>query len=208
MKKILAFQIGIFIIVAGALGGMLLYTDVYDDVQSGIVEVLCLSCIKLDPKTRLDFTFETATGEPHPDFIVENLSKGPIFIEVREDVCAACDTMAPVIKEIFDIEFEKEDTFYTTIAFEENNVTFIHINLDHATEELEHAFDVYDKDHVGGVPMFTLITFGYDRGFVKPSYTTAYGTLNLQTSEERKDLLLGVIQDGIDLYNQNHADHH
>jgi len=207
MKKLLAVQISVFILISGTLGGLLAFTDVYDTVQSNIVSLLCLSCIKLDPKTQLDFIFETANGQQHPDFMLDNLTKGPVFLEFREDVCTACDIMAPVVKEIFSVEFEKDETFATTVAFGTTNVTFIHINLDHATEELKDSISVYDKDHVGGVPMFTILTLGYDRGFIKPYYTTAYGTLSLDSNEERKELLLQIIQDGIDLYNQNHAGH-
>ena len=204
MKKLLVVQISAFILISGALGGLFISSSVYNDVQSRIVEVLCLSCIKLDPKTHLDFTFETADGQPHPTFVLENLTKGPVFLEFREDVCAACDIMAPVVKDIFGVEFEKEETFNKTVVFDGANVTLIHINIDHATQELKDAFSVYDKDHIGGVPMFSILTLGYDRGFVKPYYTTVYGTLNLDNDEDRKEALLDIIQDGIDMYIQNH----
>ena len=205
MKKLLAVQISALLLISGALGGMLFFTDVYDEVQSRIVSILCLSCIKLDPKTQLDFTFETATGQLHSDFILDNLTKGPVFLVFREDVCAACDIMEPIVQEIFSAEYEKEDAFYKTVLFDNTNVTFIHINIDHATKDKRDSLFIYDKDHIGGVPMFTVITLGYDRGFIKPYYTTAYGTLNLDENEDRKALLTTVILDGINLYNQNHA---
>jgi len=66
MKKILIIQICALILVSGSLSLMLLQTDVYERVQSGIVEVLCLSCLKLEPITDTDFIFETANGKPHP----------------------------------------------------------------------------------------------------------------------------------------------
>lgn len=199
----LVVQISALLIATGSLGGMLLFTDVYDDVQSGIVSVLCLSCIKLDPKTQLDFTFETATGQLHSPFVLENLTKGIVFLAFREDVCTACDIMEPILQEIFSVEFEKEETFFETVIFDDTNVTFIHINIDHASNELQDSRLIYDKDHVGGVPMFTVITLGYDPGFIKPYYTTAYGTLNLDDNKNRKELLTKIILDGIDLYNQN-----
>ena len=206
MKKIFVVQISAFILISGVLGGMLFLTDIYDEVQSNIVSVLCLSCIKLDPKTKLDFTFETTTGQPHPDFVIENLTKGPLFLAFREDVCAACDIMELVIQEIFSIEFEKEETFAVTVPFDNANVTFFHINIDHASEELQHSRSLYDKDFIGGVPMFTLVTFGYNRGFLEPYYTSAYGTLNLDNNENRKALLINIIQDGINLYKENYRE--
>lgn len=199
----LVIQISALLIATGSLGGMLLFTDVYDDVQSGIVSVLCLSCIKLDPKTQLDFTFETATGQLHSHFVLDNLTKGIVFLAFREDVCTACDIMEPILQEIFSVEFGKEETFFETVIFDDINVTFIHINIDHASNELQDSRLIYDKDHVGGVPMFTVITLGYDPGFIKPYYTTAYGTLNLDDNKDRKELLTKIILDGIDLYNQN-----
>ena len=205
MKKLLVLQISAFILIAGALGGMFLYTDAYEAVQSRIVLVLCLSCIKLDPKTQLDFTFETATGQPHSDFVLENLTKGPVFLAFREDVCPACDIMEPIIQDIFDIEFEKEEIVIKTVILQDTNVTFIHINIDHASKEMKDSLFIYDKDHIGGVPMFTIVTLGYHHGFVEPSYTTAYGILNLERDDERKQLLLNIIQDGINLYNKNKA---
>jgi len=203
MKKLLVIQISAFILIAGALGGMFLYTDAYEDVQSRIVLVLCLSCIKLDPKTQLDFTFETATNQPHSNFVLDNLTKGPVFLAFREDVCAACDIMEPVIQDIFDVEFEKEEIVIKTVSFQGTNVTFIHININHASKEMGDSLFIYDKDHIGGVPMFTIVTLGYHHGFVEPYYTTAYGILNLEEYDARKELLMNIIQDGIDLYNEN-----
>jgi len=137
MKKILAIQICAFLIVAGALGGLLYTTNVYDNVKSSIVTLLCLSCIKLNSKTQLEGTFDTATGGPHSDFVLNNLTKGPVFLAYRQDVCAACDEMEPIVKEIFDVEFEPEETLVQTVILNNTNVTFIHINLDHTSDELK-----------------------------------------------------------------------
>ena len=103
MKKMTVIQISILILLAGSLGGMFVFTNVYDDVESGIVRVLCLSCIKLEPKTNIEFTFNTVDNEPHPSFILENLTKGPVFLHYSEDACQGCDVMYPVIKDLFDV---------------------------------------------------------------------------------------------------------
>lgn len=203
MSKILVIQVGIMILISGSLGGMLLYSDIYEDVYSKIVSVLCLSCLKLEPRTHLDFTFETANGKPHPDFVLDNLTKGPVFLHYRDDVCPGCDEMEPIMKEIFGVNYSMEERFYKTVKFDNSNITFIHINLDHTDEEKRNSFFIYDKDHIGGVPMFTIVTLGYDRAFVKPYYTTGYGYLGKDTPREAKEILLKVIKDAINIYEQN-----
>ncbi|MFW6122428.1 MAG: hypothetical protein ACOC80_16225, partial [Petrotogales bacterium] len=176
MKKIAAIQLTLLILIAGVGGSMLLYTGVYDDIHDTIVSTLCLSCIKLDPVSHLEFVFETANGADHPEFVLENLTKGPLFIEYRSDVCTACDIMAPIIKDIFHLSFEKEDTLYELVNYNGTNIHFYHINLDHASQIQKDSFPIYDKDHRQGVPMFVVITVKYNRGIIDPCYTAAYGT--------------------------------
>jgi hypothetical protein len=202
-KPFLAVQIAFLLFFTGGLTGILVTTNVYEDIHDTIVSTLCLSCIKLDPVSRLDFVFETANGENHPDFALENLTKGPLFIEYRSDVCAACDIMAPIIKEIFHLSFQKEETLYKLVNYNGTNVHFYHINLDHASKIQKDSFPIYDKDHRQGVPMFVIITVKYDRGIIKPCYTAAYGTLGLDKDEERRDMITDMIEDGIKLYEQN-----
>jgi thiol-disulfide isomerase/thioredoxin len=202
MKKIFAMKIVIMVVITIGIGEMV-YNGNYDDIHGTIVSTLCLSCIKLDPVSRLEFVFETSTGEEHPEFILENLTKGIIFIEYRSDVCKACDDMAPIIKEIFHLSFEKEDTLYKYVNYSGSNVNFYHINLDHATKVQADSFSMYDKDQRMGVPMFVVITVKYDRGIIKPCFTAAYGTLGLDTDEERKEFILDMLNDGLSLYEQN-----
>ena len=203
MKKLLAVQIIGLLLISGALGGLLSSSTIYDDVRSSIVTVLCLSCIKLDPKTVREFTFTTPNNADHPDFIIENLTRGPIFLAYREDVCEACDTMEPIIQEIFGVEYEKEETFFEPVLIDSANVTFIRINIDHTSMELRETLTFYDKENVSGLPMFTFVTLGYDRGFIKPYYVSVYGTLGLETYEERENLLTTLLQESIDLYKEN-----
>jgi len=205
MKKIAVIQITLLILISGAGVGMLIYTDVYDDIHGTIVSTLCLSCIKLDPVSKLDFVFETSNGEPHPNFVLENLTTGPVFIEYRSDVCEACDKMAPIVKDIFKVSFEKEDTLYEKINYNGLTVHFYHINLDHANQIQKDSFSIYDKDDRKGVPMFVIITVKYNRGIIDPCYTAAYGTLGEKTEEGRRNLLTDMINDGIGLYEQNKA---
>ena len=205
MKKIRVLQITAIIVVASALSGMYLFTSVYEEVQSRIVKVLCLSCSKLEPKTELGFAFETANGEPHPPFVLQNLSHGLVFLHFSEDVCHACDIIFPTVQETFNLSFEKKQAFAERIKVQGVNLTFIYINIDHRAKHMSDSLHIYDKDHIGGLPMFSLITLGYDHGFVKPYYTSLYGLLNLDTPEERKALFDEIVFDGVELYNQNKA---
>ena len=203
MNKMIVLQISTLIIVSGSLGGMLAFTDVYEEVRSGIVSVLCLSCLKLEPKTKTDFTFKTAYGEPHPDFVLDNLTKGVVFLHYSEDACPGCDIMLPVIQNLFNITFGKEDMVYKVFSFEDLDVAYFYTNIDHSSEEMENSFPIYDKDHISGLPMFAIITLGYDKGIIRPYYTTVYGTLGLDSDKDRIAFLTELIQESIDIYNQN-----
>jgi len=208
MRKFFALQVCALVVVSGALGGIFAFTPVYDEVRSGIVLVLCLSCLKLEPKTIADFTFETAHNQPHPEFVLENLSHGPVFLHYSGDACAGCDVMYPVILDLFFINFGKQDMFHTLVTFENSTVAYIYVNIHHTIDELRIAQPIYDKDHIGGIPMFTIVTLGYDNGKVKPIYTTLYGTLTTygcDTDLQRLVFLQQLIRESIDMYNENEA---
>ncbi|MDX1798546.1 MAG: hypothetical protein R3255_07850 [Candidatus Lokiarchaeia archaeon] len=203
MKKIIIIQLSLLILISGSLSFMVIQTDIYDRIQSSIVEVLCLSCLKLEPKTETDFVFMTANGQPHPNFVLENLTKGVIFLHYSEDACHGCDIMYPIIKDLFNIEFGKEDMVYNITTFENNTIPYYYINLDHTNDLMRNSFNIYDKDNVKGLPMFTIVTLGYDRGIIKPYYTTLYGTLNLDNDEDRFDYLTELLIESIDIYSEN-----
>ena len=203
MKKIFSIQIVTLLIFSGGLGGMLFFTDVYDEVYSGIVSVLCLSCLKLEPKTKKDFTFEIASDNSHPDFVLNNLLKGPIFLHFSGDACLGCEIMDPLIKQIFNIDFQKDEMINKTIIFEDSEIVYFYNNLDNTSEEMKKVFDIYDKEDIGGVPMFTVITLGYDHGIIRPYYVTLYGTLNKNNDVERISFLREILQESIEIYEQN-----
>lgn len=198
MHKILAVQIAILILVSGALGGMLVFTDVYDDVESAIVTRTCFSCIKMNPVSRLEFTFKTVDNQPHPDFVLNNLTDGPVFLVFGEDGCKACEKTNLILKDIFNVEFGEQELFYQTVEYSGKNISFFHINLDHSSDEMIKPFYVYDKDHCSGVPMFVIITVGNNSGEIQPYYTTAYATVS-------EAFFRKMISEGIDFYNKNRA---
>jgi hypothetical protein len=211
MKKMFAVQVAALLLVSGALAGMFAFTPVYNEVRSGIVLVLCLSCLKLEPNTATDFTFETVDNVPHPSFVLENLTKGPVFLHYSGDACAGCDIMYPVVEELFSISFGKEDMFHTLVTFDNSTVAYIYVNIHHTIDVLRDAQMIYDKDHVAGIPMFTIVTLGYDNGIVKPKYTTVYGTLaafGCNTDAQRLAFLQNLMKESIDMYHQNKAGYH
>lgn len=206
MKKFFAIQVSALILVSSLLGGMLVFTDVYEEVHTNIVLVPCLACLKLDPKTETDFTFQTANSEPNPDFVLDNLTKGVVFLHYSMDACPACDIMKSVIEQLFDIEFEKDEMFNETISYDNSNVSFIYTNIQYASEERINSIPVYDKEHIGGLPMFMIVTLGNDSGTIKPYFVTLYGTLNLDNDQDRMALLNELMKESIEFHNQNSED--
>jgi hypothetical protein len=208
MKKRTMLQISASLIVALSVIGMITMANAYEETKARIVEVLCLSCIKLEPKTIQEFTFVTQDNTPHPYYVTENLTKGPVFLHYSEDVCAGCEVMFPIVKQLFNIEFEKQDMLSDTILYDDTNITYIYINLDHTIDAYENSFPLYDKDDIGGLPMFTIVTLGYDHGTIRPYYTTLYGTLNVPTDADRTSLLQEILTESIEMYQQNKAGFH
>lgn len=208
MKKFFALQVCSLVLVSGSLGAMFAFTPAYNEVRSGIVLVLCLSCLKLEPKTIAEFTFETVENAAHPEFVLENLSNGPVFLHYSGDACAGCDVMYPVVKELFSVEFGKQDMFHSFVSFENSTVAYIYVNIHHTVDVLREAQVIYDKDLIFGIPMFSIVTLGYDNGKVKPKYTTVYGTLTTYgatTDVQRLVFLQQLVRESIDMYKQNEA---
>ena len=194
---------GIFIVSLISLSYIFASTPVYSDVKDKIVSVLCLSCIKMDPKTVLEFRFETVDGKDFPEFILENLSKGPVFLHFRIDVCPGCDEMDPVIKEIFDVDDVKKPFLVKTKNFSGVGVTLVHINLDHVDSTFKDVYESFNILKDEAVPMYTIVTLGYDRGVVKPCYATGYSFLGKNSPVEAKKVLIEMIKNAVDLYERN-----
>jgi hypothetical protein len=170
MEKLIVAQIAVFLIFTGSFGGMFVYTDIYEDVQSKIVETICLSCAKLDTNLPVQFTFETANDKNHPDFIIDILkNKGPILIQYGEKACAACEDMIyNIIQPYFEIEFDK------TIS-RDFDIDIHGLNFTTSQEKID-SYDIYDIEYIKGFPMFTIITIEYDHsGIIKPYFASLYG---------------------------------
>lgn len=180
MKKIIIVQMIVFLVISSSLGGMLFFTDIYEDIQSKIVETICLSCAKLDTNLPVEFTFDTANGQPHPDFVVDTLkTKGPILIEYGEKACASCEDMINnIIKPYFNLQFDETISFETDVNAHNLSFKYIYIYIDDPSTPQERidAYDVYDTEHIKAFPMFTIITIEYDHsGQIKPFFVSLYG---------------------------------
>ena len=209
-REVLVFQIAAVIVLSSGLGYMFAFTDVYEHIKNDIVIVTCLSCIKLQPITTVEFTFKTYQGRLHPDFVLENLSKRPVFIAYRATVCEFCDVMDPVLEDVLNVEhINREGLLIFDLEYNGTDMLFIHINISEAPELYSNSQLVYMKDiFETSVPMFTMITLGYNRGIIEPYYATAYGILGQETFEGQKQVLTSIIEDGIKLYNENKAGYH
>ncbi len=201
MKKIFVLQITMIILFSSAGIGLLTYTDVYDSIKRKIVEELCLSCIKLGPDTDIEYRFETANNMPHPDFVLENLSKGPVVITYRIDFCPGCDELEEVLIDVLNISFGPYDVFYKKVKFNNSNITFIHINTNRVKEDslLYKSRYIYDIVGDAGNPMMVFVTYGYNHGFIEPTYATIYGLK--EKPKNQKEELRNYIKEAIDLYN-------
>ena len=214
MKRIQILQIIIIFAFVVSFFNILFTTDVYDEVQRKIVEELCLSCIKLKPNTIKEYRFETANGVTHPEFILENLSKGPVILDYRITFCPGCEDLENNILSIVfntsfpnplqdDEETEIPDLLYIETEFKNTNVTFIHFNTDDEDSLDVPPDGIYAKsrnvyDVVGnqGNPMIVFITYGYNHGFIEPFYCTLY---DIESVKE----LIDLIYESVDLYNEH-----
>lgn len=163
-----------------AVGAM---TEGYERTDT-INAIPCLGCLALDPVSPENWYIADAE---HPEFVLQNLSNGPVFLHYRTDVCAACDEMEPFIEEL-------EDENGT-------EVHFIHINLDHASAAEAASYDVYDvlgtPDDRSGVPMFTVVSFN-ETGII---FKSSYGSSS-DGGRMKKDDLSGINAEAIELYSQ------
>jgi len=211
MERIIIAQIAVFLIVTGSFGGMFLYTDVYEDVQAKIVETICLSCAKLDTNLPVQFTFETANGKGHPDFVIDILkNKGPILIQYGEKACAACEDMLDnIIKPEFELDFDKTITRDFDIDIHGLNFTYVYIYIDDPAtpQEKIDSYDVYDIEYIRGFPMFTIITIEYDHsGIIKPYYASLYGKFEPNNNYKKmKETFFELIETSMELWDRNIA---
>ena len=199
MKKMFTVQIVALIFFTSGFAGLIGFTDVYSEVKETIVIPLCLSCIKMYPKPKFEFKFETNNDISHPSFIYEELKKGPVFLAYRKDVCDGCDIMDPIVEELLGVDFDLDD-HEEYIDFEGTTIYFRHINVDRTSGGFKDSYEIYGGL---GVPQFVVFGLGEKDGEVQPYYRLEYGTLGLQHDNERKEFLRNMILEAITHYNEN-----
>lgn len=167
----------------------------YENAKA-IGSVLCLSCIKLEPKISVEFRFETANGESHPQFVLDALETGPILIDYSQNNCEGCEIMHPY--------FEALSEKYSA------SCNFIYINMDE-TPEMRPSFSIYNVlGGAGGTPMWVMATLFNNEatGMVEPYFAVGYGYLAESgdpdpTPQKGAEMLERMIVEGITLYGQN-----
>ncbi|PKK86147.1 MAG: hypothetical protein CVT48_02485 [Thermoplasmata archaeon HGW-Thermoplasmata-1] len=161
--------------------------------------VLCLSCIKLEPKTDIEFIFETANGKAHPGFVLDALKTRPILIDYSQDNCKGCEEMHP---------------YFVTLGEKYGNgCEFLYINIGHVDSATRETFNTYNiLGAQGGTPMWVMVTLAYDTETqgVRPAFAVGYGFLaeegdSKPTPEKGAERLEQLVLDGMMLYKQNAA---
>ncbi|MDD5502884.1 MAG: thioredoxin family protein [Candidatus Thermoplasmatota archaeon] len=184
IRLVAVLLVGAFFFATGT------YFSGYGDSKA-IGSVLCLSCIKLEPKISVEFRFETANGAEHPQFVLDALKDGPILIDYSQNNCEGCEIMHPYFNALADK--------YAA------SCNFLYINMDE-TPEMRPSFDVYNVlGGAGGTPMWVMVTLGQDKlsGLAKPYFAVGYGYLGETVPEKGAEMMERMIIEGITLYGQN-----
>lgn len=171
----------------------------------------CIKTIWDEQTSKYGFSFNTANYDNHPDFVIENLKEGIVFLHFSQDVNVASDIMDDLIWNFFNIEISplwiNHSGIYSdvnrVVIYEEMNFYYYYINLDHTTSEISKTYDIYDKEDINGIPMFTIITLGFYKTEIKPYYFSMYGTFSFDNNQDRIEYLQDVIGESIKLYKEN-----
>ena len=157
------FQFVVGALAASALiAGILIGGYAYNEQISSVT---CLACLGIDPVSDLDFRFETASGDSHPDWVLEPLKEKVVLIDFTQEKgtgCTGCDKMHPIMIELED-DYEDNVEFIVVYMFQNN--------------EREGDYSIY-KDGKIGVPTFIIITLNQDDdGKIKPYWGEVSGVI-------------------------------
>lgn len=176
MKKKSSFILILMLAIILAFSGIY-FGNAYKRTHD-IVSMPCLGCVGMKPIGETTQGFTSSDNIRHPTFVINQLRESVVFLHYRTDVCPACDEMEPVIEEL-------EDVY--------KDVKFIHINLDHATNEEISSYYIYDvrgtPEKPTGVPMFVILTKKDDKIY----YITIYGIIS-------KEKLSTYMNDALNMY--------
>lgn len=180
-KKAMAVWAALLLVSSAMIaGGMMLETTGYERADE-INSLPCLGCLALDPYMVSEWRTST---EAQPSFVAEALDSRPVFLHYRTDVCPGCDEMEPHIA-ILEEQYG-------------DRVQFIHINLDHADEEQDASYDIYDfagtPDARFGVPMFSTVIVEMNGSAPEIRYNTQYGSSSDQGETKRQELEATILE--------------
>jgi thiol-disulfide isomerase/thioredoxin len=172
-------------------------------------EAPCLGCLGLYPSFEIEFTFNTADGSEHPDWVRESLNEGPILIEfTQNDIsCPPCARMRPKIDELID-EYQEKVKFYI-INVIENEVFEAFQNIEKTKSIIDseetRVYNIYDVENVGkgrpATPTYVIITLEKDHdGEVKPFFGVGYGEFKEGDAQKTKIELANVLDFAIERY--------
>ena len=113
------------------------------------------------------------------------------------------------MEKYFKIKFQDEKSSFET-QVNAGNISFYYIYIykdpDAPKTEKTESFWTYDKDHIGGFPMFTIITIEYDHGGdIKPYYTSLYGDNFEDSYKKMYETFIELLEFSNELYDRNIA---
>lgn len=168
--------------------------------------------ILLSVEPELEFRYETANNQPHPDFVSDALKDGPVFIEFtqNDENCPACRRMRPKVAQLIS-DFKDKVTF-CIININENTITTIF----RGSEKIESISDlqekesyaVYDIENIAGglvaTPTYIIVTENKDStGSVRPYFAVGYGEFRSEDAEDTKLALANDLNYAKIKYDQN-----
>ncbi len=204
--QFLGFILIIGFLIIGSAAGM------YSTLQE-LMETPCLGCLGLYPSFEIEFTFETVDGKAHPDWVIDALDDGPVFIEFtqNDEVCKPCARMRPKV-EALEREYSDTVTFIIINTWEKE---FREIykgdeNIKPITkEEILAAYQSYDVENYGGddgwaTPTFVIVTLEKDDdGKIKPYFGTGYGEFKDNDAQKTKNELENILDFALKRHHHN-----
>ena len=197
-------------LIIGTSAGM------YTSLQKAM-ETPCLGCLGLYPRFEIEFTFDTVDDRPHPQWILDALDDGPVFIEfTQNDInCPPCKDMRPKIAELEDEYSDKVTFFIINVNENENTKTFqgkefvIPVTDDEETD----VFITYDIENIGKggpvTPTYIIMTLENDKfGNVRPYFAVGYGKFKDNNEEKTKVELASILDFALKRYEHNEKIYH
>ena len=196
-------RLGLIVVIGFLIIGT--WAGTYNSLQS-LMEAPCLGCLGLYPNIELNFTFETLEERPHPDWILDSLKKGPVFIEFtqNDENCPPCKRMRPFIHDLND-DYNEDVVFFIININEHENAESFRGNTEvRSSYSDEPAYHVYDLELIAGgviaTPTYIIITLNDDTGTIKPYFTVGYGEFVEEDAKKTAETLAETLEYAITMH--------